>query len=83
MGLFSKIFGSRQSAEKGGAGEVVPVPAGWAFVESLFAELYPGQTPMHAVPPSRRGTTSGSAARPSRGRIYTMPVTSGITSPWG
>src|SRR5580692_7922377 len=50
MGLFSKIFGSKQTADRGGAGEVAPVPAGWAFIEGLFAELYPGQTPKHAAP---------------------------------
>src|SRR5450755_2175780 len=55
MGLFSKIFGSKQSADAadaakaGGAGDVAPVPAGWAFIEGLFAELYPGQTPKHAA----------------------------------
>lgn len=51
MGLFSKIFGSKQSAERGGAGDVAPVPASWSFIEGLFAELYPGQTPKHAAPP--------------------------------
>jgi hypothetical protein len=51
MGLFSKLFGSRQSADQGGAGDVVPTPAGWAFIEALFAELYPGQTPKHAALP--------------------------------
>ena len=51
MGLFSKIFGSKQSADRGGGGDVVvPAPVGWAFIESLFAELYPGQTPKHAAP---------------------------------
>jgi suppressor of fused len=50
MGLFAKIFGSKQSAQQGGAGDVVPVAAGWAFIEALFAELYPGQTPKHAAP---------------------------------
>src|SRR5580704_19111868 len=50
MGLFSKIFGSKQTADRGGAGEVAPVRAGWAFIEGLFAELYPGQTPKHAAP---------------------------------
>jgi hypothetical protein len=48
MGLFSKIF-SRKESGQGGAGNVVPVPAGWAFIEALFAELYPGQTPKHAA----------------------------------
>ena len=50
MGLFAKIFGSKQSAHHGDAGDVVPAAAGWAFIESLFAELYPGQTPRHAAP---------------------------------
>jgi hypothetical protein len=50
MGFFAKIFGSKQAAQRGGAGDVVPVAAGWAFIESLFAELYPGQTPKHAAP---------------------------------
>jgi hypothetical protein len=49
MGLFAKIFGSKQSADRG-SGPVVPVPVGWAFIESLFADLYPGQTPRHAAP---------------------------------
>ena len=52
MGLFSKIFGSKQSADaadRGGAGQVAPAPAGWAFIEGLFAELYPGQIPKHAA----------------------------------
>ena len=50
MGLFSKIFGSKQVADRGRAGDATPVPAGWAFIEGLFAELYPGQTPKHAAP---------------------------------
>ena len=50
MGLFSKIFGSKQVADHGGAGDVVPAPVGWAFIESLFGELYPRQTPKHAAP---------------------------------
>ncbi len=50
MGLFSKIFGSKPPADRGGGGDVVvPAPVGWAFIESLFAELYPGQTPRHAA----------------------------------
>jgi len=48
MGLLSKIFSRKESAHGGGAGSAVPVPAGWAFIEGLFAELYPGQTPKHA-----------------------------------
>jgi hypothetical protein len=51
MGLFSKIFGRRELAGPGGAGSAVPVHPGWAFVEGLFADLYPGQTPKHAVLP--------------------------------
>ncbi len=54
MGLFSKIFGRRESEAHAGAG--LPVHPGWAFVESVFADLYPGQTPRHAalpVAPSR------------------------------
>jgi hypothetical protein len=50
MGLFSKIFGSKQSATQGAARDVAPVPAGWAFIEGLFAELYPAQIPKHAAP---------------------------------
>jgi len=50
MGLFAKIFGSKQSADRGGSGPVVPMPVGWAFIESMFADLYPGQTPKHAAP---------------------------------
>jgi hypothetical protein len=50
MGLFAKIFGSKQSADQARGGQVVPVPVGWAFIESMFAELYPGQTPRHAAP---------------------------------
>ena len=49
MGLFSKIFGRKESADHGGVGDVVPVHVGWAFIEALFAELYPGQTPKHAA----------------------------------
>jgi hypothetical protein len=48
VGLFSKIFGRKQSADDGGAGDVVP--AGGAFIEALFADLYPGQIPKHAAP---------------------------------
>ena len=51
MGLFSKIFGRKESGDAGGAGDVLPVHAGWAFIEALFGELYPGQTPRHAAPP--------------------------------
>jgi|tagenome__1003787_1003787.scaffolds.fasta_scaffold20911142_3 hypothetical protein len=50
MGLFAKIFGSKQSADRGGSGPVVAAPVGWAFIESLFGDLYPGQTPKHAAP---------------------------------
>ena len=50
MGLLSKIFGSKPPADQGGAGDALPVAAGWAFIEGLFAELYPGQTPRHAAP---------------------------------
>jgi hypothetical protein len=51
VGLFSKIFGRKESGGGGAASDVVPVAPGWAFIESLFAELYPGQIPMHAAPP--------------------------------
>jgi suppressor of fused len=51
VGLFSKIFGRRESDTRGGAGGVVPVHPGWAFVEGVFANLYPGQTPRHAALP--------------------------------
>jgi hypothetical protein len=49
VGLFSKIFSRKESGDRGGAGHGVRVPAGWAFIEALFAELYPGQTPKHAT----------------------------------
>jgi hypothetical protein len=49
MGLFSKIFGRRES--DGDAGAAVPGHPGWAFVESVFADLYPGQKPRHAALP--------------------------------
>ncbi|HEY4394406.1 MAG TPA: suppressor of fused domain protein [Polyangia bacterium] len=51
MGLFSKIFGRRESDGRGGVDAVVPVHPGWAFVESVFADLYPSQTPKHAALP--------------------------------
>ena len=51
VGLFSKIFGRRESDGPVGPGVVVPVHPGWAFVESVFADLYPGQTPRHAALP--------------------------------
>jgi len=50
MGLLAKIFRSKQPAERGGSGPVVAAPGGWAFIEAMFAELYPGQTPKHAAP---------------------------------
>jgi hypothetical protein len=52
--LISKIFGRKPSAQGRGhdrAAQVAPMPAGWAFIESLFAELYPGQVPKHAALP--------------------------------
>ena len=49
MGLFSKIFSRKESADRGGGGNVVPAPAGLAFIKALFGELYPGQTPKHAT----------------------------------
>ena len=52
MSLFSKIFGRKESRDDVSAGHVVPVHAGWAFIEGLFAELYPGQTPKHAAAPT-------------------------------
>jgi Suppressor of fused protein (SUFU) len=51
VGLFSKIFSRKESREGAGSGPVVPVHAGWSFIEGLFAELYPGQTPKHAATP--------------------------------
>ncbi len=51
MGLFSKIFSRKESRDDVSGGHVVPVHAGWAFIEGLFAELYPGQTPKHAASP--------------------------------
>jgi hypothetical protein len=64
VGLFSKIFGRRESEGRNGGPEVVPVHPGWAFIESVFADLYPGQTPRHAAlpvapsPDSRLGRAS-------------------------
>jgi hypothetical protein len=52
VGLFSKIFGRSEPDRRPGAGEVVPIHPGWAFIEALFGELYPGQTPRHAALPS-------------------------------
>jgi hypothetical protein len=49
VGLFSKIFGRKESGDSAGGGDVVPVHAGWTFIEALFADLYPGQTPKHAA----------------------------------
>jgi suppressor of fused len=51
MGLFSKIFGRREFDRRGAAGAVVPVHPAWAFIEALFADLYPGQSPKHASLP--------------------------------
>lgn len=59
MGLFSKIFGRRESDGRDGAGAVVPVHPGWAFIESVFADLYPGQTPRHAALPLAPARDSG------------------------
>ena len=56
MGLFSKIFGRREPGAGYGAADPVPVHPGWAFIEALFSELYPGQTPKHAsLPVVREG----------------------------
>jgi hypothetical protein len=55
VGLFSKIFGRREIVGHRGGGAVVPVHPGWAFVEGLFADLYPGQTPKHAALPIAPG----------------------------
>lgn len=52
VGLFSKIFSRKEARDDVGAGHVVPVHAGWAFIEGLFAELYPGQTARHAASPT-------------------------------
>jgi Suppressor of fused protein (SUFU) len=51
VGLLSRIFSRKESRDGVGSGPVVPVHAGWAFIEGLFAELYPGQTPKHAASP--------------------------------
>lgn len=54
MHLFSKIFRRKASAPRqtrDRAVHVTPLPVGWAFIETLFAELYPGQTPKHAALP--------------------------------
>jgi hypothetical protein len=54
VSLISKIFGRKPSAHVRGhdrASHVPPMPAGWAFIEGLFAELYPGQIPKHAALP--------------------------------
>jgi len=47
--LISKIFGRKSSDGRDPAVQVAPMPAGWAFIEALFAELYPGQIPRHAA----------------------------------
>ena len=58
MSLISKIFGRKPSTD--GDGQILgrdravhapPIRAGWAFIETLFAELYPGQIPKHATLP--------------------------------
>lgn len=62
MGLFSKIFGRRESDGRHGPGAVLPVHPGWAFVESVFADLYPGQTPRHAALPIASSRDLGRAS---------------------
>jgi hypothetical protein len=61
VGLLSKIFNRRESRGRTGAGlaapmlpinPVLPIHPGRAFIESLFAGLYPGQTPKHAALPT-------------------------------
>jgi hypothetical protein len=51
VGLLSKIFSRKQSDDAGVADIAVRIPAGWAFIESLFGGLYPGQIPKHAALP--------------------------------
>jgi hypothetical protein len=51
VGLLSKIFSRKPSDDVGAADLGVRIPAGWAFIESLFGGLYPGQIPRHAVLP--------------------------------
>jgi hypothetical protein len=62
VSLISKIFGRKPSAHgRERATHAAPMPAGWAFIEALFAELYPGQRPKHAVLPAapQRGPRFG------------------------
>jgi hypothetical protein len=52
--LISRIFGRKPLDRRDRAPQVSPMPVGRAFIEALFAELYPGQIPKHAalvVPP--------------------------------
>jgi hypothetical protein len=49
VSLISKIFGRKPADGRDRAPHVAPMPAGWAFIEALFAELYPGQIPKHAA----------------------------------
>jgi hypothetical protein len=51
VSLISKIFGRKPSDGRARAPVVAPMPTGWAFIEALFAELYPGQIPKHAALP--------------------------------
>ena len=51
MGLISRIFSRKPDAGVGAADIGVRIPAGWAFIESLFGSLYPGQIPKHAALP--------------------------------
>jgi hypothetical protein len=52
VSLISKIFGRKSFAhDRHRATPVAPMPAGRAFIEAMFAELYPGQIPKHAALP--------------------------------
>jgi hypothetical protein len=51
VSLISKIFGRKPSDGRNRAPQVASMPEGRAFIEALFAELYPGQIPKHAALP--------------------------------
>jgi hypothetical protein len=51
VSLISKIFGRKPADVRDHAARVAPLPTGRAFIEALFAELYPGQLPKHAALP--------------------------------
>ena len=51
MSLISKIFGRKPADGRDHTPPVAPPPTGRAFIEALFAQLYPGQLPKHAALP--------------------------------